>query len=462
MDKAQRAEQIAERILRYSRNELLVSLRFMDLALCKLEYKAADIPRTATDGRYLYYSPKHLFRLYEAGSAELNHSHLHTVFHCVFYHPFVSKDVEQPLWDLACDIAVEGVISELNMKQLDCASTPLIRQALEDLKHAYGKLTAERLYRKLRTSGMTASEISRLRELFSFDDHAVWYQEEKAAAGKSGAGNQAAQFGQDGTMSKIVPAVSGGIDIQEGPGTRAEWQEISERVKMDIETFSNGRGGHSEGLIQNLAEVNREKYDYTEFLRKFAVLGEETRINDDEFDYIFYTYGLRMYKNVPLIEPLEYKDVKRIKEFVLAIDTSGSVRGDLVQLFARKTFNVLKSTESFFSKINLHIIQCDDAIQEDVKITSQEEFDQYFQHMRLKGFGGNNEILLFSYVDSLIQKGEFQNLKGMIYFTDGYGVFPEKKPNFDVAFVFVENDRWPIPTDIPPWAIKLVLEKEDV
>ena len=50
----------------------------------------------------------------------------------------------------------------------------------------------------------------------------------------------------------------------------------------------------------------------------------------------------------------------------------------------------------------------------------------------------------------------------MIYFTDGYGIFPEKKPDYDVAFVFVENERWPIPTDIPPWVIKLVLEKEDL
>ena len=148
MDKAKRAEQIAVQILKYSRNELLVSLRFMDLALCKLEYKMEDIKRTATDGKYLYYNPKHIFSLYEAGNAELNHSHLHTIFHCIFYHPFVNKAIEQPLWDLACDIAVEGILSELNMKQLECASTLLINQELENLKNKYGKLTAERLYRE--------------------------------------------------------------------------------------------------------------------------------------------------------------------------------------------------------------------------------------------------------------------------------------------------------------------------
>lgn len=115
--------------------------------------------------------------------------------------------------------------------------------------------------------------------------------------------------------------------------------------------------------------------DYTAFLKKFAALGEAMRINDDEFDYIFYTYGLRLLKNMPLIEPLEYKQIKAIREFVIAIDTSGSTSGELVQRFIQKTYNILQSTESFFTKINVHIIQCDADIQEDVKITSREGFD---------------------------------------------------------------------------------------
>ena len=50
MDKTKRAEQIAVQIIKYSRNELLVSLRFMDLALCKLEYMMEHVAKTATDG----------------------------------------------------------------------------------------------------------------------------------------------------------------------------------------------------------------------------------------------------------------------------------------------------------------------------------------------------------------------------------------------------------------------------
>ena len=212
--------------------------------------------------------------------------------------------------------------------------------------------------------------------------------------------------------------------------------------------------------MQNLREVNREKYDYTAFLKKFAVMGEVMKINDDEFDYIFYTYGLKLYKKVPLVEPLEYKDAKRIREFVIAIDTSGSTSGELVQKFVQKTYNILKSTESFFSKINLHIIQCDTEIQEHVKITNQEEFDRYISAMEIHGLGGTDFRPVFTLVDKLIEQREFTNLKGLVYFTDGYGDFPARKPNYETAFVFVD-DEYNNP-NVPPWAIKLVLQKDEI
>ena len=82
-------------------------------------------------------------------------------------------------------------------------------------------------------------------------------------------------------------------------------------------------------------------YDYIEKLNKNWKLVKYTfeKINgdDDEFDYIYYTYGLSLYDNMPLVEPLEYKETNVVKEFVIAIDTSFSVHGDEVQAFLRKT-----------------------------------------------------------------------------------------------------------------------------
>ena len=490
MDRQKRAEELAIQILKYARNELLVAFRFLDLALCKPEYQAGDLETLGIDGKYLRFNPNYIFALYKQGGGELNHSFLHAIFHCVFSHPFVNSSVNHDLWDLSCDIAVEGILNELNMKQLETLTGSAMAVELAALEQG-GKLTAERLYKRFTDEPPSSEEYQRLHDLFCRDEHGLWYeppeQQESAflAAAEPGGdsedgdsedsdsegGDSEDGDSEDGDSEDGEGASSGSMtteitmggaaDRVADSGLQDEWRAISQRVQVDLETASQlSWGDRAANLLQNVQEVNREKYDYSEFLRKFAVLGEAMQINDDEFDYIFYTYGLSLYRNIPLIEPLEYKDVKRIREFVIAIDTSGSTSGELVQKFVQKTYNILKSTESFFSKINLHIVQCDADIQEDVKITCQEDFDEYLKTMTIKGLGGTDFRPVFRYVDELIHKGEFVNLRGLIYFTDGYGDFPERKPAYETAFLFVE-DAFNNP-DVPPWAIKLVLQKDEI
>ena len=66
---------------------------------------------------------------------------------------------------------------------------------------------------------------------------------------------------------------------------------------------------------------------------------------------------------------------------------------------------------------------------------------------------------VFDYVDTLIEQGKFTDLRGLVYFTDGWGHFPEKQPDYRTAFAFLENDDNNY--DVPVWAIKLILPRED-
>ena len=446
-EKQEKINQLASDILKLSRNTVLVNFRFLDVAISQFQYTAQSEGTIMCDGKNLVYNPLHILKTYKDEKEQPVRDFMHMVFHCIFRHMYVDPNkVDQTLWNLASDIAVENVLNDLNLSAISCKRQKLQQEYLDQLSGQMSIITAEKVYKHLLENPPAPEVLAKMQIAFLADDHAIWYM---ALPPDSG---QASDFADDTQKAQAQMALRKAME--------ALWQDISNQVQVDLETFAKDQGLGSSNLTKNLAAVNREKYDYALFLKKFAVIDETMQIDDDQFDYIFYTYGMELYENMPLIEPLEYKESKQIKEFAIAIDTSGSTSASLVQKFVQKTYDVLKSTESFFSKINLHIIQCDDQIQEDKKITSQEEFDQYIEHMSVHGLGGTDFRPVFAYIEKMRKEKEFQNLKGLIYFTDGYGEFPEKMPDYDTVFVYVDEDY--SNPKVPTWAMKLVLSEDEI
>ena len=137
-----------------------------------------------------------------------------------------------------------------------------------------------------------------------------------------------------------------------------------------------------------------------------------------------------------------------------------SCSGELVRKFLEETRQVLSDSGSYFKKVHIRILQCDDQVRSDQLITSAEELKAYMKHLKLYGNGGTDFRPAFTYVNQLLAAGEFQNLKGLLYFTDGMGIYPVKKPFYDTAFVFVKDQY--VDISVPPWAIKLILEPEQI
>jgi len=231
-------------------------------------------------------------------------------------------------------------------------------------------------------------------------------------------------------------------------------------METELDTFSKEASEESKGLKEQIQVENRERYNYHEFLKKFCVLKEEMQVDLDSFDYIFYHYGMELYGNMPLIEHLETREVQKVEDFVIVIDTSMSCKTGLVQKFLEETYSILSQSESFSRKFCIHILQCDERVQSDTVIEDRQQLQEYMRNFQVQGMGGTDFRPAFEYVNLLLAKKSFRKLRGLIYFTDGYGTFPVKKPSYDTAFVFFRENY--LDVDVPSWAMKLILDERDL
>lgn len=420
---------LCTRILQNSRNELYLNMRYLDLSLSSLGFEMDPACRgLGTDGFVIYYHGEYLCDLYRRGRVLVNRAYLHMVLHCLFCHMDTMGRRDGRMWNLACDIAAESVIDGLYLKCVHIQTPPFRMDWYGRLRQRLQVLNAEGVYKALEEMKLTERQLERLEAEFLVDDHQYW------------------QLPPDAPKTGVV--------------RQNQWSNNREKLQTEMETMGNQQDEDTKSLLEQVQVENRSRYDYRRFLQKFSVLREEMQVDEDSFDYVFYTYGLSLYGNMPLVEPLESKEVSRIEDFVLVIDTSMSCSGDLVRRFLEETYSVLCQSDSYFKKTNIHIIQCDDQVQQDRRITCRQEMEEYMQEFSIIGQGGTDFRPAFEYVNQMLGRGEFHRLKGLLYFTDGEGIYPVKRPVYDTAFVFVKEQYTDI--SVPAWAMKVILEPEQL
>lgn len=439
--------QLAEKILKECQKELYLSMRFLEAAFGKLVFEPHKRVRSiATDGEKIYYQKTFIFVKYRESPVYLNRCLLHMLLHGVFWH-FPEKrqydqmdEADRQDWNLACDIAVEYLMDDM---EILCIERPLkeVRQDVyEMLRKKTKKMNAESIFRQFQSEPLTMEQYRRLSLLFTMDDHELWEYRKK-------------EKGEQEERKKQ-------LFYQKREQNKEAWKEISEKIQTAMETSGGGNETQTGSLLSTLRLNNRRRYDYRTFLKKFLIRREILKADLDSFDPVFYYYGLKNYGNLPLIEPLEASEVKTLSELAIVIDTSGSCSGALVRKFLSVTMEILKEQENIRHRMNLHILQADCEVKEDVVITSPEELSALEEGFVIKGHGDTDFRPAFSYVNSLCEKGSFRDFKGVIYFTDGYGIFPERRPAYPVAFIFLEQEGNEV--KVPPWAMKVILSEEEV
>ncbi|MDK2808089.1 MAG: hypothetical protein PWP24_823 [Clostridiales bacterium] len=436
ISKKERFKQIGEEILTVSKHELIVSMRFLELAFPLLKYQMDQSTFfMGTDGACIYYNPRFLGDRYQKSRILMNRAYLHLLFHCLFGHVYKEQDpvggkLDVKKWNLACDIVCEYLIDQLEYPSVRWIEDDRKTAWYETLEKALPVLSAEGVYSYL-VVHLEDTKIDQTELLFLVDDHFFWKCQKNQEEKKKNEEKESKQQEQN-------------------------WSQMSEKIESSLETYFRAIGNKTAKLSKQLRLRNQKRVDYRSFLRKFASVSEELREDLDSFDYGFYHYGLSLYGNMPLIEELEYKEEYKIREFVIAIDTSGSCSGEMVERFIQQTFDILRESNLFGEAMEVYIIQCDNEIKDVIQVSTKEALNQAMQTFEIKGHGGTDFRPVFDYVETLKGQGKLVNLKGLLYFTDGYGIYPKKRTSYKTAFVFSGEDFYD--EKVPPWAMKIVLD----
>lgn len=450
--------------------EVLLAYHFLVNATGHFSFVWAKGARSPmTDGQTVYMDEEALIRDFAWDRDRPAHALLHMLLHCMFGHPFRRKVQDCDLWDRACDIAVEKVIRDLAMEREEesfLSVTDEVKEALFRIENRAGVMTAEGIYNACMDDPRIREDVERLSPLFFMDDHSLWRMREAEGRRKvrkglllpaSGEENEDTDEGETGFEESDLENL---IEEREFRKAEKKWRTEAGKVRMELDNFQNRFGSRAGRFADQLGTILWEEIDYGEFLRNFGACQETLKISDDAFDIAYYKYGLEIYGNIPLIEPLEFSEEKRIRTFVIAIDTSGSVQGEIVENFLQKTVDVLRSTGSFTRMVDIFLIQCDAQIQSIERITDMDQLEEMIPKLVLRGFGGTDFRPVFDYIDRRIREGRMEIPDGLLYFTDGVGAYPEKAPEYKTAFIFNRDDH--ISPNVPSWAIRAVLSTDSI
>lgn len=403
------ASDSCETLLKSELVSLYLEQPFFGNALACLTFVPTEKQMIGTDGACIFYNKELLLRTYRAGGLRI--LLLHIVLHCLFLHIFVPRTRMRREWDEACDRFVFHQLSQIGYGASACKSTAAMPEPA--------------------ASGVRAEDIR--------DSHELWYA--------SPALQVSDQSGGDSSNT-----------VKKTEAIKRHWMELRRQMPASLSArFCTSNRGVSGGSRLEWAILKEKgRYDFRSYLNRFCTISEEMQTDPDSIDPIPYYYGQKYCDGMPLIEPLETSETAKIHEFVIAVDTSGSCTLPIVQRFLEETCSILTDREYFFRRMRVHLIQCDCVIQDHQIITDREAFKRSSQEFRICGRGGTDFTPVFTYIETLRQKKQIGDLKGLLYFTDGDGIYPQKRPDYETAFVF--PDRRCLDFKRPDYVIPLCLD----
>lgn len=399
--------------LKSCRNALAQMLPMMIPALYVHELKESDKVQTLTsDYSCIYYSAKFVCAQYEENKYKLCAIVLHTILHCMFLHQTQAYSDEEI--GRCADISVQLIMERLAPQLLKKAKTPpvVIRR----------KTFAEEVsFKKLAAQAGTDSPLCRKalelhKEIQVLDEHSAW----------------SSDFSRNSDS--------------DGNGMAQEWIQVLAMVASSEELVQGLLAGCGSGKSEELLTPSKSSgISYRALLEQYLQNEEVGRANPEEFDMASYALGMELYGNVPLIEESEVREDKSSGNIIIALDTSGSCSGKILESFVAETMQILDEFPA--ENRTVRIINCDEKIESEVVIQRGEDY-KVSELCRCRGFGGTDFRPVFRRAEEL---NKTENVDLLLYFTDACGNFPAKRPSVN-SLILVYDECCGAGAYLPKWA----------
>ena len=206
-----------------------------------------------TDGERIIADPVFLIYTWAEKPERLKRGCLHMLFHCLYQHPFSDKKMEERLWNVACDLAVELLIWKNIPENLWQYSSEELQKRKQIFEFFKGRnCSAQVLYQLLKQEKLPFN-IEELESLFSFDDHSLW-----------------------------------SVNPWKREQKRSRWEKILTYTTLGRERQKHRIGASPGSKEEELEELYKSRYDYRKFLRKFAFPREEIQLDEEIALIIFF------------------------------------------------------------------------------------------------------------------------------------------------------------------------------
>lgn len=366
---------------------------FSYLALHLAPIPTDELPTMAVDKKgNMWYNPEFVQRM---SQDEVRGVVCHEIMHVALEHLKGLKGKDATVANVAMDIVINDILIE---NQLRLPRDGLIPSNHEISLNA-GKVKIKEINKK--SWEIVYAELEKKLPkkeggYGGFDEH------------KHGDGNDQGKGGGDGKddPNQQKKGLSGAVNTEDFNAK----QTVNEAY-----AYAKLQGLAPAGLDRYIEELSYPKMDWKSMLRKFI-------IREIPFNYNYSRPSKRSIACGIFMPSV----VKESLEIGVAVDTSGSMSPDDLKMCVSEVLGIIKA----YDNVKLTVLSCDAEVHTVSEVTCEDDV----ANLKLEGGGGTDFRPVFTWVED-----NKPAMKLLVFFTDGYGSFPDNAPQTKVLWCVSKN-----------------------